>query len=154
MLAMACPTTWRILLTFRFVSFAASSSSPSGASHRARSFLFPRTPWVIPPAPAGEEGAVQHVVAALGHLLGHEQQTPGTRAITPVRALTTREAAGWDTPGKDGSPAGGSLSTRLPRFAPPSRGSSRVEATEASPFSRRRGRQAVFRRIPRLSARS
>ena len=33
--------------------------------------------------------------------------------------------------GKDGSPAGGSLSTRLPRFAPPSRGSSRVEAAEA-----------------------
>lgn len=35
-------------------------------------------------------------------------------------------------PGKDRSPAGGSLSTRLPRFAPPSRGSSRVEATEVT----------------------
>ena len=33
-------------------------------------------------------------------------------------------------PGKGGSPAGGSLSTRFPRFAPPSRGSSRVEAAE------------------------
>ena len=29
---------------------------------------------VIPPAPAGEEGAVHHVVAALGHLLRGEQQ--------------------------------------------------------------------------------
>ena len=29
---------------------------------------------VIPPAPAGEEGAVHHVVAALGHLLGREQK--------------------------------------------------------------------------------
>ena len=29
---------------------------------------------VIPPAPAGEEGAVHHVVAALGRLLGREQQ--------------------------------------------------------------------------------
>ena len=33
-------------------------------------------------------------------------------------------------PGKGGSPAGGSLSTRFPRFAPPSRGISRVEAAE------------------------
>ena len=29
---------------------------------------------VIPPGPAGEEGAVHHVVAALGHLLRGEQQ--------------------------------------------------------------------------------
>ncbi len=33
MLAMVRSTTWRILLTFRFASFAASSSSPSGASY-------------------------------------------------------------------------------------------------------------------------
>ena len=31
---------------------------------------------VSAPTPAGEEGAVQHVVAALGHLLGREQHVP------------------------------------------------------------------------------
>ena len=49
---------------------------------------------------------------------------PLDRLADPVDVPGTR-------PGKDGSPAGGSLSTRLPRFAPPSRGSSRVEAAEA-----------------------
>ena len=48
---------------------------------------------------------------------------PLDRLADPVDVPGTR-------PGKDGSPAGGSLSTRLPRFAPPSRGSSRVEAAE------------------------
>ena len=38
---------------------------------------------MILPAPAGEEGTVQHVVAVLEHLLGREQQTlqrPGVRS--------------------------------------------------------------------------
>ena len=76
MLTMVCSTTWRILIDVpvrplrRLVEFTVG-----GASHGARSLPFPRTPRVILLAPAGEEGAVQHVVAALGHLLGHEQQT-------------------------------------------------------------------------------
>ena len=38
---------------------------------------------MILPAPAGEEGAIQHVVAALGHLLSREKQAlqrPGVRS--------------------------------------------------------------------------
>ena len=70
-------------MTFRFVPFAASSSSPSGGFSWGAITPLPRTPWAILPAPAREEGAVQHVIAALGHLLGREQQTlqsPGDRS--------------------------------------------------------------------------
>ena len=36
----------------------------------------PRPIAAVAPVPAGKKGAVHHVVAALGHLLGREQQSP------------------------------------------------------------------------------
>ena len=53
------------------------------------------------------------------------------RAIAPVRALTTREAVGRDMLGKRWESGRRVVVDPAPRFAPPSRGSSRVEAAEA-----------------------
>ena len=60
---------------------AAGQDQDPGA-HAGRPVLARPQFAVIPPTPAGEEGAAQHVVAALGHLLRGEQhvlQGPGDR---------------------------------------------------------------------------
>ena len=53
------------------------------------------------------------------------------RAIAPVRALTTREAVDWDTPGRRWESGRRVVVDWLPRFALPSREGPRIEAGEA-----------------------
>ena len=45
-------------------------------------------------APAGEEGTVQHVVAALGHLLGREQQTLQSPGVCSGQGLDDPRSSG------------------------------------------------------------
>ena len=53
---------------------------------------------VSAPTPAGEKGAVQHVVAALGHLLAVSSTSFRARTIASVMTPMAREIVDWDTP--------------------------------------------------------
>ena len=165
----ACPTTWRILLTFlghawekmgvrqegRCRPGSPGSRRPAGGAPGSKRL---RRSWPGSPTAPGEPPGGVSWKAAASRTAG--MTTPPRRG-SPARS----SSAGWPRPEppEAGLTGGWRIGSRAaPRLPRGRRADGRCDrhdrhdrtrsrpgrAAEASPFSRRRGRQAVFRRIP------